>query len=193
MKKLIFSGITLLAFAMFFVACGSEAAEATKDAASKVASTAGDAAKATANAAKDAANATKAAVTPAAPAGPTTSVEFKESTFDFGKVDEGEKVSHTYAFSNTGKEPLIISNAKGSCGCTVPKWPKEPIPPGGTGEVTVEFNSKNKKGKRNQKVTLTANTEPAQTFIYLTGEVIPDPNAPAPAAKPATPQIQVNQ
>ncbi len=106
------------------------------------------------------------------PTGPTTTMAFSETEFDFGTVQDGEKVSHTYTFKNTGEEPLILSNAKGSCGCTVPSWPREPIPPGGEGEITVEFNSKNKKGKRNQKVTITANTNPPQTFIYLKGEVI---------------------
>lgn len=118
---------------------------------------------------------------PAVPAGPTTSISFNETTFDFGTVNEGELVSHTYAFTNTGNETLVLSDAKGSCGCTVPKWPREPIAPGQTAEITVEFNSKNKKGKRNQKVTLTANTNPPQTFIYLTGEVIPAEGGAAPA------------
>jgi hypothetical protein len=72
---------------------------------------------------------------------------------------------------------LIISDAKGSCGCTVPSKPTAPIAPGEKGEITVQFNSKNKKGARNQKVTVTANTNPAQTFIYLTGTVNPDPAA----------------
>ncbi|MBV6654509.1 MAG: DUF1573 domain-containing protein [Mameliella sp.] len=114
-----------------------------------------------------------AAAQPAAPAGPTTTMSFSETEFDFGTVNEGEKVSHTYTFTNTGNEPLILSNAKGSCGCTVPSWPREPIAPGATGEITVEFNSKNKKGKRNQKVTITANTNPPQSFIYLKGDVTP--------------------
>ncbi|MEL6924970.1 MAG: DUF1573 domain-containing protein [Bacteroidota bacterium] len=116
---------------------------------------------------------------PPVPAGPTTSMEFAESTFDFGTVEDGEKVSHVYKFTNTGNEPLIISDAKGSCGCTVPSKPTEPIPPGETGEITVEFNSKNKKGKRNQKVTITANTNPPQTVISLTGEVLPPAGAEA--------------
>lgn len=107
----------------------------------------------------------------AAPTGPTTNMEFNETTFDFGTVQDGEMVSHTYNFKNTGSEPLILSDAKGSCGCTVPKWPREPIAPGASGQITVEFNSKGKGGKRNQKVTITANTNPPQTFIYLTGEV----------------------
>lgn len=122
---------------------------------------------------------------PAVPAGPTTSIEFAETTFDFGTVDEGAKVSHTFKFTNTGSEPLIFSNAKGSCGCTVPTWPREPIAVGDTGEITVEFNSKNKKGKRNQKVTLTGNTNPPQTFLYLTGNV-----NPAEAPQTAQPQAQ---
>ncbi len=123
-----------------------------------------------------------AAAQPAAPAGPTTTMTFEETEFDFGTVNEGEKVSHTYTFTNTGDEPLILSNAKGSCGCTVPSWPREPIAPGATGEITVEFNSKNKKGKRNQKVTITANTNPPQSFIYLKGDVTP-------AAGDATPAV----
>jgi hypothetical protein len=121
----------------------------------------------------------------AAPTGPTTVIEFAETTFDFGTVQDGEMVSHTYRFKNTGNEPLILSDAKGSCGCTVPKWPREPIAPGGSGEIVVEFNSKGKGGKRNQKVTLTANTNPPQTFIYLTGEVV--------GGDSGQPSIQVTQ
>ena len=123
---------------------------------------------------------------PAAPTGPTTTMTFSETTFDFGSVNDGEKVSHTYTFTNTGTEPLILSDAKGSCGCTVPKWPREPIAPGASSDIVVEFNSKNKKGKRNQKVTITANTNPPQTFIYLTGEVIGGEDS-------AQPTIQVTQ
>ncbi len=111
------------------------------------------------------------ATTPVAPTGPTTVMDFTETEFDFGTVAEGEKVTHTYTFKNTGDEPLILSQAKGSCGCTVPKWPREPIPVGGKGEVVVEFNSQGKAGDRNQKVTITANTNPAQTIIYLKGKV----------------------
>lgn len=108
---------------------------------------------------------------PVVPAGPTTTISFEETEFDYGVIDEGDKARHTYKFTNTGKEPLIISNAKGSCGCTVPQWPKEPIPPGGTGSIDVEFNSKGKKGKQSKRVTITANTDPAQTFLTIKGEV----------------------
>ncbi len=117
----------------------------------------------------------------AVPTGPTTAIAFTETTFDFGIVEEGEVVSHTYTFTNSGSETLVLSDAKGSCGCTVPSWPREPIAPGQSAEMTVTFNSKNKKGKRNQKVTVTANTNPPQTFIYLTGEVAPGADSAAPA------------
>lgn len=134
----------------------------------------------------DATTVTPDQATPAAPTGPTTTMTFEETTFDFGTVAEGELVSHTYKFKNTGSEPLILSNAKGSCGCTVPKWPREPIAPGATGEIVVEFNSKGKKGARNQKVTITANTNPPQTFLSLTGTVEPTDGA-------TQPNIQVTQ
>jgi len=111
---------------------------------------------------------------PAAPTGPTTKLEFDNLEFDYGVVDQGEKVNHTYKFKNTGDEPLIIQNAKGSCGCTVPQWPKDPIPVGGTGEIQVQFDSKGKKGKQSKRVTITANTDPVQTFLTIKGEV----NAP---------------
>src|SRR5688572_19026376 len=113
------------------------------------------------------------------PTGPTTSIAFEHNDFDFGVVEDGEKVRHTYKFTNTGNEPLIISSAKGSCGCTVPKWPSDPIPPGGTGVIDVEFDSKGKPGKQTKRVTVTANTVPAQTFLNITGTVNKDPNAPA--------------
>ena len=117
---------------------------------------------------------TPAATTPAAPAvpaGPATTVNFAETEFDFGTVEMGEKVEHIYKFTNTGKEPLTISNAKGSCGCTVPQWPKEPIAPGEDGEILVIFDTKNKPNKQTKTVTITANTEPAQSFLKITGFV----------------------
>lgn len=107
------------------------------------------------------------------PTGPTTEMTFEETEFDFGTINEGEQVTHTYKFKNTGKEPLILSDAKGSCGCTVPEWPREPIGPGGSAAITVKFDSKGKRGKKSQKVTITANTNPPQSFIYLNGDILP--------------------
>lgn len=120
----------------------------------------------------------------AAPTGPTTVITYEQTDYDFGTVKEGELVRHTYKFKNTGSEPLVISTAKGSCGCTVPKWPSEPIPPGGTGQIDVQFDSKGKPGKQTKRVTVTANTVPAQTFLNITGTVEKDPNAPNMQAQP---------
>lgn len=109
---------------------------------------------------------------------PTTTITFEKIEFDFGEVDQGEKVRHTYKFTNTGDIPLIISNAKGSCGCTIPSWPKDPIFPGETGTMEVEFNTKGKKGKQSKRVTITANTDPAITFLTIKGMVnVPETDA----------------
>jgi len=135
------------------------------------------------NAATSAPTATKPAEVPA-PVGPTTVMQFEELEFDYGTIDEGEKVRHTYKFTNTGSEPLIISNAKGSCGCTVPSWPKEPIPPGASGNIDVEFNSKGKKGNQSKRVTITANTDPVQTFLTIKGQVTGAAGADAGGVQP---------
>ena len=122
----------------------------------------------------------------AVPTGPTTTVVYEHTDFDFGSIKEGEKVKHTFKFKNTGSEPLIISNAKGSCGCTVPKWPSEPIAPGASSQIEVEFDSKGKPGKQTKRVTVTANTVPAQMFLNISGDVQKDPNAPATPATSST-------
>ncbi len=121
---------------------------------------------------------------------PKTTVQFEESEYNFGKIKEGDKVVHNFKFKNTGKEPLIINSAKGSCGCTVPEWPKEPIAPGASGEIKVEFNSKGKSGQQSKSVTIMANTDPNPSHLTIKGDVTPDPNAPKTAA-PAQPAINV--
>ena len=115
---------------------------------------------------------------------PGTTIEYDNAKFNFGVVDEGEVVTHIYKFKNTGSEPLIISNAKGSCGCTVPTWPKEPVPPGGSGELKVEFNSKGKPGPQSKRVTVTANTTPTETYLEISGEVRGKEQPAAKSAKP---------
>ena len=102
----------------------------------------------------------------------TTSIAYAEEMFDFGSITEGEKVTHVFNFTNTGDADLVIVSAKGSCGCTVPEWPKEPIAPGAEGKISVVFNSEGKKGMQNKRVSIVANTEPATTAITLKGEVI---------------------
>lgn len=100
---------------------------------------------------------------------------FEEKTFDFGEITDGDKVEHVFTFTNTGQAPLVITKAKGSCGCTVPEWPKKPILPGEEGEIRVVYNSKGKGkvgGKNESKtVTITANTSPTETRVFIKGVV----------------------
>lgn len=104
--------------------------------------------------------------------GPTTTISIDNGLLhEYGTINAGEKVSHSFKFTNTGSEPLVISNCKGSCGCTVPVCPTTPIPPGGKGEIPVEFDSKGKNGPDTKTVTITANTNPATTVLTLRGEV----------------------
>ncbi|UII28221.1 DUF1573 domain-containing protein [Fulvivirga maritima] len=114
------------------------------------------------------------------PEGPIPAFAFEEEEFDFGTINEGDVVEHTFKFKNTGDAPLIIQNAVGSCGCTVPTWPKEPIPVGGTGEVTAKFNSKGKSNAQNKTVTLTANTWPKQTRLRIKAQVNPSETTDGP-------------
>jgi hypothetical protein len=102
-----------------------------------------------------------------------SSIKFELDTFRFGEVMEGEKVSHAFKFTNTGTNDLIINNANGSCGCTVPEWPKQPIPPGGSGSIDVVFDSKGKPGSAMKSVTVFANTEPATHKLFVVGNVKP--------------------
>lgn len=98
---------------------------------------------------------------------------FADTIYRFGTIREGEEVTHSFPFTNAGKTDLLISNASASCGCTVPEWPKEPIPPGGKGTIKATFNSDGKQGKQSKKIVITANTKPELTEILLEGDVIP--------------------
>ena len=99
-------------------------------------------------------------------------LKFNEESFDFGKITEGEKVTHVFKFYNGSMQPLIITNAVASCGCTTPTWPKTPVLPGKEGEIAVTFNSAGKQGLQDKQITVTANTDPAQTVVHLIGEVL---------------------
>ena len=105
------------------------------------------------------------------PEGPIPSFEFAETNFDFGNINEGDEVEHVFQFTNTGDAPLLIESARGSCGCTVPSWPKEPIAVGATGEILVKFNSKGKPGVQNKTVTITANTFPSISKLQIKSTV----------------------
>ena len=89
---------------------------------------------------------------------PGPQITFEEKTFDFGDIQQGDQVEHIFAFENTGNEPLILTNVQTTCGCTVPKWPREPIPPGQKAQITVKFNSSGKIGKVNKVVKVISNS-----------------------------------
>lgn len=104
--------------------------------------------------------------------GPITTIAFAKKEFDFGTVKENVLSNTSFTFTNTGTNPLLVSNAIGSCGCTVPEWPEKPIPPGGTGEIKVQFDSKDKFGTQVKTVTVKTNTEPNQTELIIKANVL---------------------
>ena len=108
----------------------------------------------------------------AGPQLPPTTVQFNTLTHDFGKIKEGEVVSHKFMFKNTGDMPLKIENVKPSCGCTTPDWTKEEVKPGADGFVAVEFNSAGKEGQQTKTVNVTANTPERNITLTFTGEVV---------------------
>ena len=97
---------------------------------------------------------------------------FAESQFDFGDIQPGSKVHHTFKFTNTGKTPLLIADATASCGCTTPNWTKDPVAPGAAGELEVQFDSRGKQGLISKQVSVRANTQPSTTVIYIKGNVL---------------------
>lgn len=98
--------------------------------------------------------------------------EFEETVMQFGEISQGEKVKRIFKFTNVGYSNLIISNAKGSCGCTVPLWPKKPITPGEEAEIEVVFDSNGKTGHQKKTITLVANTVPNITTLAIEGDVL---------------------
>lgn len=98
-------------------------------------------------------------------------IEFKETSYDFGTVMQGERLSHVFVFTNTGKSDLVISSAHASCGCTTSTPPKAPIKPGETSEIKVTFDSKTKKGPTTNVVTISANTYPTRTLLRVSADV----------------------
>ena len=111
-------------------------------------------------------------------------IEFEKSEHDFGTIEQNGDGTYEFVFTNNGKEPLLISNAKGSCGCTVPVWPREPIAPGESGSIKVKYDTK-RVGPFNKSVTITSNAEPATTVIRIKGNVKKVEAAAAPTKKAA--------
>ena len=101
----------------------------------------------------------------------TISLDKKE--YDFGTVNEGDIVETVFKVTNSGATDLVITKATGSCGCTVPVWPKAPIKPGETGDVAVKFNTSGKPNRQMKTVTLTTNTESGREVLTIRGSVTP--------------------
>lgn len=100
-------------------------------------------------------------------------ISWEKTSFDFGDIVQGEKVMHSFKFVNTGTEPLIITNIEVTCGCTIPKgWPRDPILPGGKGEIEVQFNSSGKFGKQNKVVTMVSNATLGNSQITFSANIL---------------------
>lgn len=96
-----------------------------------------------------------------------TKIQFIDTLHDFGTIDEGKTVEYDFKFKNTGEYPLIISDAKASCGCTIPEWTKDPVLPNQEGKLKVKYNSTGKEGQIQKTVSVFANTTPEVTKIDL--------------------------
>ncbi|TYB80122.1 DUF1573 domain-containing protein [Bizionia gelidisalsuginis] len=112
-------------------------------------------------------------------------LSFDKSEHDFGEIVSGTNVETVFNYTNTGVAPLVITDIKSTCGCTVPKdWSKAPLAPGATGSFTVKFNGKGT-NKVSKAVTVTANTEKGREVVKISAFVKPDPNAPKRAGSAA--------
>lgn len=108
--------------------------------------------------------------------------KFKEETHDYGDVPEGPKAECDFEFKNVGKKPIVISEAHGSCGCTVPEWPKEPILPGKKGKIHVIYNTEHRPGPISKDVTINSNAQQSPMVLHIKGNVKPKPTETTPAA-----------
>lgn len=104
--------------------------------------------------------------------GTVPKIYFYEEKHDFGKITQGQKVSYSYKFKNTGGSDLVITSAQGSCGCTVPNYPKDPIKPGDEGVIDVVFNSEGKSGKNEKTITVITNTNPNTKVLVISANII---------------------
>ncbi len=98
-------------------------------------------------------------------------LQFTDTVYDFGTLSEGEMIVHEFEYKNIGGKELIITEAKGSCGCTVPEYDNKPIPPGGTGIMKVTFDSKGKPGYNEKNVHITTNGFPQKYRLTILAQV----------------------
>jgi hypothetical protein len=107
----------------------------------------------------------------------STTVSWDKETHNFGNIKQHSTNDHVFTFTNTGDQPLVIEDAQGSCGCTVPEYPKEPVMPGQTGEIKVKYSPGTQIGNQTKSVTITTNAEPKVHTLYINAvvEEAPDP------------------
>lgn len=105
---------------------------------------------------------------------PLTNLALSEANFDFGKLKKGDHVEHIYEVTNTGTNPLIISQVKPGCGCTVPDYTKDPILPGQKGKITLKFDSTNFDGLVNKQAEVYANVEKAPIVLTFSADIQPN-------------------
>jgi len=98
-------------------------------------------------------------------------IKFAESEFDFGTIKQGDKVNHTFSFENKGNDDLIITNAMGSCGCTVPEYPKEAVKPNAKADIKVSFNSAGKEGDQTKSVTIYSNAKDSIVVLKIKAHI----------------------
>ena len=98
-------------------------------------------------------------------------IEFKTDVIDYGTIEKGANGVRVFEFTNTGNAPLIISNVKSTCGCTVPKKPERPIMPGETGEIKVKYAT-NRMGRFSKTVTISSNASEPKKVLRIKGEVL---------------------
>jgi len=110
-----------------------------------------------------------------------TTIQWLDSARNFGKISEGQKLSVSFRFKNTGNKPLVIQSVHPACGCTVADYPKEPIAPGQEGEITGEFNSDGREGQNHKEITVYTNTAVHTHNLVFDVDVVgkPQPQVPA--------------
>lgn len=116
-------------------------------------------------------------------------MSFETEVIDYGTISQNADGVRTFKFTNTGSQPLIISNAKGSCGCTVPTWPKKPINPGEEGEIKVKYAT-NRLGPINKSVTVMSNSTEGTKVLRIKGNVIEKQTSPEKEASEMAPIAQ---
>ena len=111
-------------------------------------------------------------------------ITFKETEFDFGDIKQGDKVEHTFEFTNTGEADLLISTARASCGCTVPEFPTQALKKGEKGTIKVTFDSAGKMGSQDKTVTVITNTPDSPIVLHIKGVIEPAAPLNTPEARP---------